>query len=104
MAEVPEQSTAWLTVTFKNRSGLLEAPSSFRYRIDTNEGIEVKDWETISNPSASYEITLTPSDNSITGSNQIVQKNIVTVNATFGAGDERNQKFDYNVRNLSKIT
>lgn len=104
MPTITEKSTAWLTITFKNRKGNIQAPDSFRYRIDTTTGHSVRDWVTINNPSGSHEIKLTPDDNSIVGVRNVeAQENVVTINANFGIDDQRNEAYTYIIKNLDYI-
>jgi len=105
MPSINERSTAWLTITFKNKQGNIQAPNSFRYRIDSNTGQSIRDWITISNPSGSHEITLAPSDNAIVGNrNSDAEEHTITINAIFGPDQERNEVYTYKVVNLNYIT
>lgn len=104
MPTIPEKSTAWLTVICKNRNGANVAPNTLKYRIDTNLGHSIVDWTTISNPSATQEITLTPEINTfILPEGFELQKNIVTVTSVYGAGEERNGQYEYSIENMSNI-
>lgn len=112
MEQTPEESTAWLTITFKDKDGATQAPSTAKYRIDTKGGNEIRGWTDISNPTAEYELTLEPTDNVIKDTTEQMrsnslgnfQKNIVTVQATFGADDKRNEEYEYEVKDLTQIT
>jgi len=102
MITVPEGSTAWLTATFKNRQGANEMPASAEYRIDTAEGTEIRPWTAVPNLAEAVEIVLTPEDNQLLEFSRF-QTNVVTVHATFGANDERNEPYFYKIRNLINI-
>lgn len=104
MHTISEKTTAWLTVTFKDRSGENQAPDSCRYRIDTSMDREVRPWEPIPS-SESHEIKLTPTDNSIIDKGNVdIQQNVVTIHATFGADDdERYEQYSYYIKDLRNI-
>jgi len=101
---VNEKSTAYLTVTFKDKDGALEAPSSASYRIDClTNGQEVRG-DTALTPGATIEITLSPADNAIIDQDNEVERRLVTVTGTYGASDTIHQEYEYNVKNLRKVT
>lgn len=108
MQVVTEESTAWLVVTFKDREGVLTAPSSFKYRIDTEQGAELRPWTDVDNQALDLEqeIKLTPDDNRIVDSNLEPNKrqvNVVTIIAPFDENDQRTAEYKYRVENLAKI-
>lgn len=99
---VKEQSTAYVTATFKDKAGASAAPTSARYRIDcVTTGTMVRDWTTIASPAAAQEITLTPSDTAIQTSSNATETKRITVEATYGAGDQVVDEYDVLVANLS---
>jgi len=101
---VNEESTAYLTVTLLDKDGAEEAPSSATYRIDClTNGQEIRD-DTALTPAASIEITLGAADNAIINQENTTERRLVTVTASYGADDELNDEYEYNVKNLRKKT
>ena len=104
MLIVNEKSTAYLTVTFKDKDGNEQAPTSATYRIDdVDSGTEIKT-DTALSVAASVEITLTPDDNAILDSGQSYEKRRVTIKASYGASDGVNEEYLYRVKNLAKVS
>ena len=100
MKLVAERSTAYLTLSFLDKAGALEAPSSVQYRIDCKtSGQAVRDW-TGCPPGPSVEIVLTPEDNAMQNAANDSERRLVTVIANYGASDEVRDACEYYVRNL----
>ena len=96
-----ERSTAWLTVSFKDKAGALAAPASANYRVDClTTGTAIRA-ETALTPASSIEITLTPGDNAIVAAANVRETRRVTIKAAYGAADEIKDQYDYVVENLS---
>lgn len=100
---VNEKSTAYLTVTCKDKAGAQAAPSALSYRIDCLTTGQVLLEDTALAAAAEVEITLTPAQNAILGGNQ-QERRRVTVQATYGAADAVNAEFEYVVRNLGGVS
>lgn len=104
MPSVNEKSTAYLTVTFKDKAGVQQVPASATYRIDClTTGTAIKA-ETALTPAGSVEITLTPTDNRIIAAANVRESRRVTVNAVYGASDEVHDQFDYDVENRAFVS
>jgi hypothetical protein len=103
MIIVPEGSTAWLDVVFKNKTGNNETPSFAEYRIDTTDRSEIRTWTEVPALSDSVELTLTPSDNTMADQNAKEQTNVVTVRAVFGSDGEHIDTYSYKVSNVHQI-
>lgn len=98
---VNEKSTAYLTVTFKDKAGNLAAPQSLTYRIDNPAtGVEVRA-DTALTASDTVEITLTPADHTLAGASN--ERRRVTVKAVYGASDALNSQYDYQVLALAGV-
>lgn len=100
---VNQDSTAYLTVTPKNKSGVAEAPDSMSYRIDCLTSAKQILDDTALVAASSVEITLTPTDNAIQAEANAYETKIVTVTCTYGASDGVKSQYHYKVRNLSKV-
>ncbi len=101
MPEVDERTTSYLTVAFKDKTGAAALPTAASYRIDCLTSGRVIRASTALAPSSSIEITLTPGDNTIQVPGNTLETRRVTVHAEYGAGDEINDQYDYDVVNLS---
>jgi hypothetical protein len=53
---------------------------------------------------SSVEITLMPDDNAILNPGNSYEKRRVTVKATYGSSDGVNDEYDYQVKNLAKVS
>lgn len=100
---VNEQSTAWLTVAFKDKAGAAQAPASATYRIhDVASGDLVRE-ATLTAPGSTVEIVLTDEDNALRNEAAGYEERRVTVEAQFGAGDAVTAEFRYRVINLAGV-
>lgn len=102
-ATVNEGTTAYLTVTFKDKAGVNAAPASATYRIDClTTGAAIK--ATTPLPvGASVEITLTKTDNRIVTAANVREQRRVTVVGAYGADDQVQHEYDYDVLNLKFV-
>ena len=101
---IDEESSAYLTVTFKDKDGQPAAPSSASYRIDCLTNDQEVRADTDLTPAPSVEIHLDSNDNAIINQDKQTETRLVTVKATYGANDGINAPYKYNVRNLKKVT
>ena len=101
---VNENSTAYLTLTFKDKNGNLATPQTIVYTIHclTNDQ-EIKG-DTNVVPGSSVEITITPSENAIIDSSNKYERKMVTVTATYNDNDEITAAYEYKVLNLRYIS
>lgn len=100
---VNEGSTAYLDVLFKDKDGVVAAPSGVTYRIDCMTTGQQVLADTVISPAGTVEITLTPGNNAIITATNRSEIKRVTVSASYGASDAINKPFDYLVQNLSGV-
>lgn len=103
MEQVNERSTAYLTVTFRDKAGAVAAPSTVTYSIhDVQSGAAIRAATPVS-AGGSVEIVLTPADNAILSANSEKELRRVTIEATYGAEDAVRAQFLYYVKNLRAV-
>lgn len=104
MQQVNEQSTAYLTVTFRNKAGAAEAPATASYRIeDVASDSEVLEATTIT-PAATVEVRLTPANNTLLVAGNPAELRRVTVIGEYGQDDAVTSEYVYEVVNLSGVS
>ena len=104
MERVNEKSTAYLTVTFRDRAGAAQAPASAKYRIDdVTTGQQVRSDTDISLPGSTVELTLTVDDNTLKNPIAAAEQRRVTVTAEYGSGDAVRSEYIYEVINLAGV-
>ena len=101
---VNERTTAYLTVTFKDKAGALAVPTQVQYRIDClTSGQAVRALSTVA-PASAVEITLSADDNAIRVDSNRAEIRRVTVVASYGGNADQVTAFeDYSVTNLKFI-
>jgi hypothetical protein len=96
-----ERSTAYLTVTFKDKNGAAAIPSSIVYRVDCATTGEALRAETAIVPASQVEITVNADENAIRNEANKTEVRCVTVVATYGDSTDRvSDSFEYKVENL----
>jgi hypothetical protein len=100
---VNEGSTAYLTVTFLDKDGNAEAPTSVTWEVHDVPGGEELQGATAIAAASEIEITLPPAVNAILDDDKEWEQRRVTVKASYGASDAVNSTFDYRVLNLSAV-
>ncbi len=104
LEQVNERSTAYLTVTFRDKAGAAQAPASAAYRIDdVGSGQPVRGDTAISAPGSAVEIVLTTADNAIRNAAAGYERRRVTVTAEYGAGEAVRAEYVYRVINLAGV-
>ena len=104
MAEVDEQSTAYLTTTFRDKAGVAAQPTSAHYVIhDGDSDTEIRASTTLTVSAGVVEITLNKADNTMNDSSKVTETRKVTVVGLYGAGDEINKVFKYRLNNLKHV-
>lgn len=104
MISLNERTTAYLTVTFKDKAGALAAPSAVTFRIDCLTSNQPVRGATAVAPAASVEIALTADDNAIRQYSNVSEIRRVTVVASYGsASDQLTAEHDYAVTNLKFV-
>lgn len=102
--EVTERSTAWLTVSFYNRAGVLEIPATATYEIwDVASGTTIKASTSLT-PASSIEITLSSDDNKILNQELFREARKVIVTAAYAGSEKLVQDYVYHVRNIAYRT
>ena len=105
MERVNEKSTAYLTVTFRDKAGAMQAPATARYRIDdVATGQPVRSDTDIGSPGSTVELTLTVDDNTLKNPLGATEQRRVTVVAEYGAGDAVRSEYVYEVVNLAGVS
>ena len=103
MKVVKEGSTAYVTVTFKDKAGVSAAPSTLNYSLHClTTGAVLRNAVTLT-PGASVEIVLTPVDNAMQIAANLRETRRITIKAGYGASDAVNDQYDYEVANLSQV-
>lgn len=104
MQQVNEKSTAYLTVTFRNKAGVAEAPATATYRIDdVASGAQVREAEAITPAAATMEVRLTPADNALLEAGNPAELRRVTVVGQYGQDDAVTSEYVYEVINLRGV-
>ena len=106
LGQVNEDSTAYLTVTFKDKDGVAGDPTSATYRIDDEEsGDPVRASTAITlDGDGTVTITLDVTDNAIINSALPSEIKVVTIIGVISAGsDEVAAEFKYRVINLAYV-
>ena len=86
LSTVNEKSSFVLSCTFKDKDGTAENPAASRYRIDNpRTKFEIRDWTSLSPTAGVVEITVNSSDNTLTQTNVLMEKRILTVDADYGS-------------------
>ena len=105
MDSVNEKSTAFVTVTAKDKDGAVAQPTTATYRIDDlDSGTEVRGNKAITMTNGVEEITLEFADNTLLDATKDKEVRRVTVDAIYNAGvDELHDEFFYELINLAKV-
>ena len=100
---VNEDSTAVLTMTFKDELGVATQPNMAQVRIDdVLTGSQVRDWVDISPLSSTVNVMITDLENAILKQNHNKEPKRVTVRFSYGAYKGK-ADYVYDVVNLNKI-
>lgn len=100
--DVNEKTTCWVTVNFFDKENNPAAPASVAYWLHDDDGNQLA----IGTPAAaaSVEIEIDSSLNAMQDRSLVREKRVLSVKGTYGANDEVNDEFWYNVLNLKHIT
>ena len=105
MERVNEKSTAYLSVTFRDKAGAAQAPASAKYRIDdVATGQSVRSDTDLDSPGSTVELTLTVDDNALKNPIAATEQRRVTVVAEYGNGDAVRSEYIYEVINLAGVS
>lgn len=103
MENVSAGSTAYLTATFRDKTGALAVPSTVTYKVDCLTTGTVILASTSATASSSVEFTLTPTINTIQTSTNQKEVRRVTVTGSYGASDAIVAVYDYVVINNARV-
>ena len=104
MMQVNEGTTAYLSATFADKTGVAETPTTVVYRIDdVRSGTEIRGATAVS-AASTVEITLSPADNRILSAAQNYEARRVTVVAAYGAADQVTAEYTYRVTPLVGVS
>ena len=104
MERVNEKSTAYLSVTFRDKAGAAQAPASAKYRIDdVATGQSVRSDTDIDSPGSTVELTLNVDDNALKNPIAATEQRRATVVAEYGNGDAVRSEYIYEVINLAGV-
>lgn len=105
MERVNEKSTAYLSITFRDKAGAAQAPAAAKYRIDdVVTGQPVRAETEIASPGSTVELTLTVDDNTLKNPIAATEQRRVTVTGEYGAGDAVRAEYIYEVVNLVGVS
>lgn len=104
MQQVNERSTAYLTVTTRDKTGAAQSPSTLEYRIDdVFSGASILGNTAVNAPGSPVELTLQPAHNRILDAGRAVERRRVTITATYGLEDQVCAEYVYEVVNLGGV-
>jgi hypothetical protein len=102
--EVNEDSTAVLTITFKDEMGVLATPSHAYYRIDdVPTKTQIRDWTDITPIASSVDVEITALENAILKQTHQYEIRLVSVKFTYAVDKQGTGDFIYNLVNLDRI-
>jgi hypothetical protein len=100
---VPEGSSSYVTVTFKDKDGNLAVPLSVTYSTYCNTtGTAIKTNVALT-PASSIVITLNALDNAIIVQSNSSEEKVLTVKSNYGVNDNANDEYVYQVKNLKGV-
>lgn len=104
LTSINEATTSYVSASFKNAAGALEAPSSVVYRIDclTNKQ-QILDW-TATSAASSITITVSALQNAIINQRHPSEQRYITIKATYAGSEQVTEEYHYEVVNLNFLT
>lgn len=103
MFKVNEGTTAYVTFTFRNKSGAPEAPTTIRYWIDDVSSDQRVRESTAVDPGSIVEVKLTTTDTQILNMSSISEERRITVRGEYGEDDAVVSEMFYEVVNLAGV-
>jgi len=101
---VNEETSAYLTVEFYDKTGTLALPASVEYRVDcVTTGTAIRAATAIV-PATSVEVALDTDDTRIVTQTNPFEERCVTVVATYGPKDAISTEYRFRVKNLNYVT
>jgi len=90
-----------LTVSFKDKDGVAQTPSTIKYQVDYKAGnVNILPETSFTPPAETIEITITNDLNLIVDETNDLENHEVTVTATYAGGEVMTEEFVYIVKNL----
>ena len=103
--EVNEGSTSYLDVTFNDKDGAPDAPTTITAQIDNlTTGVQIRAPTPVTPAAATVQILITATENAIGDQSNEREWRRVTVVGDYGAGEAVRSQHDYYVVNLSQVT
>lgn len=100
---IKEGDTAYLTVTFRDKTGVLAVPTTVTWDcIDLDSGQQMQAPTSVA-PGSSVEITIPTAVNAMVDSTKTHETRRVTVKSTYGGAEAKNGQYDYRIQNLSRV-
>jgi hypothetical protein len=100
---INEQSTAYVTVSFTDKTNAPAVPSTITYSTrSVTTGTAIKTGISVT-PAASIEITLDALDTTIQNPANQYEDAMLTVHSTYGNNDNCNNEYPYRIKNLGGI-
>lgn len=100
---INERSSAYIEVAFTDKTGAAAIPASVTYSTKCKTtGTAIKTNVSV-NTAATVTITLDSADNAIQSAANSTEDKLLTVRATYGAGDECNAEYVWRVTNLEGV-
>jgi hypothetical protein len=100
--DVNEKNTCYITVNFFDKDNNAAAPASVAYWLHDDEGNQLATGAPAA--AATVEIEIDSSLNAMQDPKLTREKRVLSVKGTYGANDEVNDEFWYNILNLKHIT
>lgn len=101
LTEIVEGDTAFLTITFLDKTGAQASPASATYAVyDVASDTELQAATVISPLTAQVEITLSGAVNAIVNQANVKETRQVLVVATYAGGEQKTETYSYAVRNM----
>jgi hypothetical protein len=100
-----EGTSAFVTVTFYDKSGVPEDPSASTYEVhDEDTGTELVAAAALTPVSGVVEVELSGAAVDMHDATKPRETHVLTIKATHGGGQSMNAAFRYRVRNLAHVT
>ncbi len=85
-----EGTTIYVTAEFRDKLGVLTAPTSARYRVDLEcDGSEILEWTSIPAPLSTHEIEIDSTVQVMQDEALPEEVHVVTVEGTYGVGNDK---------------
>lgn len=103
MRTINENTTAILSLNFKDAKKKAIVPTTCRYRLDDVLSGEVTGWTPLTVSTPEYDIGITANENRIINDANAQEVRVLTVEATYPGGAEATTEYRYAVVNLKYL-